>query len=148
MSTRASTTSARPAIESQILRSMSNLRISRYPTFKKVDPLDCRFLKRFISRWFDNGLSYQMLTDRIKLGQLSYIDVPPVKVYEALGAYYVRDGNKRLKALQEARSVIHDIRINVEVIGNVDDLLNELRKQDYSGTVFDIKQLGKTVRVY
>ena len=88
------------------------------------------------------------MTDQLIFDQLSYIDVPPVKVYEAFGAYYIRDGNRRLKALQDARSVKHDIRMNVEVIGDVDDLLNELRKQNYPLTMFDVMQLGKTIRIY
>ena len=117
--------------ESQrILRGLSSLRISNYPTVKHVDPMDCRFLKHSIPRYFDNGRSSKMLTRQLMFGQLSYRDIPPVKAYEAFGAYYVRDGNRRLKAMKEVREVINDTKIKVEIIGDKNDLLDGLRKKD------------------
>ena len=103
-------------------------------------------MKRTISRWFDNGLSYKSLTDQLIYGDLTYMNIPPVKGYEAFGIYYVKDGNRRLKAMQDAMTIIRDVKITVKVIGDVHDLLNELKEEGY--TYHDLFHLGKRVVVY
>lgn len=40
-----------------------------------------------------------------------------------------------------------DIKIKVNVIGDEDDLLDELRNDDPAITAFEVMQMGKTVEV-
>ena len=70
--------------------------------------------------------------------QISYRDIPSVKAYNVLDIlFYVRDGNRRLKAMKEVRDVISDIKIKVEIIGDECDLLDELKKEDPAITLSD-----------
>ena len=135
--------------ESQgILGALSSLSISNYPNVKHVDPMDCRFLKQSIPLYFDNGQSGRMLTHQLMFRQITYRDIPSVKAYNVLGVlFYVRDGNRRVKAMKEVRDVISDIKIKVEIIGDECDLLDELKKEDPAITLSEVIQLGKTIRV-
>ena len=112
-----------------------------------VDPMDCRYLKESIPSWFDNGQIYDSLKQNLIFGLVSYRDIKAVEVYEAYGVYYVCDGNRRLKAFQEAKARISDIKLKVKVRGDEDDLLDELRKEDPAITAFEAMQLGETVVV-
>ena len=115
-----------------------------------VDPENCRFIKESIRSCFDDGRSYSTLKENLVRGFLSYREVPAVKAYNAYDVYHVSDGNRRLKAFQEAKrddDEIDDLKIKVEVIGDEDDLLDELRKVDPAITAFEVMLLGETVDI-
>ena len=115
-----------------------------------VDPENCRFIKESIRSCFDDGRSYSTLKENLVRGFLSYREVPAVKAYNAYDVYYVSDGNRRLKAFQEAKrddDEIDDLKIKVEVIGDEDDLLDELRRVDPAITAFEVMLLGETVDI-
>ena len=76
---------------------------------------------------------------------MSHKDINAVSVYKGYGTFYVCDGNRRLKAFQEAKLWKSDIKIKVEIIGNENDLINELRRTNTEIIPFDIDQLGKSV---
>ena len=112
-----------------------------------VDPENCRFIKESIRPCFDDGRPYSTLKEKLVYGFLSYREVPAVKAYNAYDVYYVSDGNRRLQAFQEAKREIDDLKIKVEVIGDEDDLLDELRKEDPAVTAFEVMLLGETVDI-
>ena len=112
-----------------------------------VDPENCRFLKESIQSCFDDGWPYTTLKENLVRGFVSYREVPAVKAYNAYDVYYVSDGNRRLQAFQEATREIDDLKIKVEVIGDEDDLLDELRKVDPAVTAFEVMLLGETVDI-
>lgn len=114
---------------------------------KYVNPQDCRYLKDSIESHFDDGRSCDSLKRNMTCGHTSYRDVPAVKAFEAYDMYYVQDGNRRLKAFKAASVVLKDIKIKVKVIGDEDDLLDELRTDDPAITAFEVMQLGETVGV-
>ena len=130
-----------------IQRSVYSLNIRDDENTQYVDPMDCRYLKESIPSWFDNGQTYGSLKQSLLFGRVSYRDIKAVEVYEAYGVYYVCDGNRRLKAFQEAKARISDIKLKVKIIGDEDDLLDELRKEDPAITAFEAMQLGETVVV-
>ena len=130
-----------------IQKSVTSLNIRDDGNTQYVDPMDCRYLKASIPSWFDNGQTYDSLKQNLIFGLVSYRDIKAVEVYEAYGVYYVCDGNRRLKAFQEAKARISDIKLKVKVIGDEDDLLDELRKEDPAITAFEAMQLGETVVV-
>lgn len=114
---------------------------------KYVDPQDCRYLKDTIKSHFDNGRTGNLLKQNLIDGVTSYRDIPAIKVFDAYDMYYVQDGNRRLKAFKDSSMEISGIRIKVQVIGDEDDLLDELRSEDPAITAFEVMQLGETVDV-
>lgn len=131
--------------EQSVQVSVSSLSIPGSTYVKYVDPQDCRFLKPHVESTFDDGRSCNLLTQSLIHGLTSYRNVAAVKAYEAYDQYYIKDGNRRLKAFRDATNSITDIQIKVEVIGDEDDLLDEIRKEDPAITAFEVMQLGETI---
>ena len=132
-----------------VQKSFSSMQLVDITNVIYVDPQDCRYLKETIDSHFDDRRSCDLLKQNLIYGRTSYRDVPAVKAFKAYDVYYVQDGNRRLKAFKDATYsiVLSDIKIKVNVIGDEDDLLDELRNDDPAITAFEVMQMGETVEV-
>ena len=132
-----------------VQKSFSSMHLVNTTNVKYIDPQDCRYLKETIESYFDDRRSCEELKQALMYGLTSYRDVPAVKAFQAYDVYYVQDGNRRLKAFKDATCSmgLSDIKIKVNVIGDEDDLLDELRNDDPAITAFEVMQMGETVEV-
>ncbi|XP_071158506.1 uncharacterized protein [Mytilus edulis] len=119
-----------------------NLSLSTSRTVEHLDPLEIRYTKETITinRYFANlklGLRYSVNGE----------NVDPITVYKVFGKYWVTDGNKRLWAYKEARSLDMGVRIQLNVKEDKEEFLELMRMDRPWLSLIDILQSGENIQI-
>ncbi|XP_052092396.1 uncharacterized protein LOC127728839 [Mytilus californianus] len=121
---------------------VTNLPLSTSRTIEHLDPINVRYTKETITinSYFENwqfSLRYNVNAE----------NVDPITVYKVFGKYWVTDGNKRLWAHKEARSLNVGLCIPVNVKEDKEEFLELVRKDRPWLSLIDILQSGENIQI-
>ncbi|XP_063419735.1 uncharacterized protein LOC134704882 [Mytilus trossulus] len=121
---------------------ISNLSLSTTRNVERLNPLEVRFTKETITinSYFENlklSLRYSANGENNN----------PITVYKVFGKYWVTDGNKRLWAYKETRSLNVGLCIPVKVKEDKEEFLELMRKDRPWLSLIDILQSGENIQI-